>query len=204
MRTILAVLVITLFSTCTPAQSSAPSAPVTEGNTSAVLRPALDSIRQTVPMLKVDKWKLSGALKDEMQGDIQSITNDLDGTLPQLLQVADAPPVLMSHVLPATRNIDALYNVLLRVTATAKVAAPSEQSAALENAVSQLQQAKQALEGRILKQASALEQRVLDSQTALKASQDALAKAKADAAAAADAAKKTTRTKKKSTHKSSQ
>lgn len=198
MRAVIALLAVTLCSTGMFAQAAdAPTAPT--GNTSAVLKPSLDSIRQTLSTLRVDKWKLSGMLREETQGNIQSIHTDMDSTLPKLLDAADAPPVLMSHVLPATRNVDALYNVLLRVAATAKVSAPSEQSAALEESVTHLQQAKQVLENRILRQASALEKRVLDSEASLKASQDALAKAQADAAASA--AKKPT--KKKTMHKSS-
>lgn len=166
---------------------------------SGVLLPALASVRRAVETARPDKWKLSHALEDETNNNIHSIQQDLDATLPQLLSAADTRPVLLSHVLPATRNVDALYNVLLRVAATAKVAASSDQSAMLEDAVAQLQDAKRVLEKRVGDEAAAQEHSILSMQTALKAKQDELAKAQADLA---DAQSSKT-TKKKSSRRSS-
>ncbi|MBS1815059.1 MAG: hypothetical protein JSS87_09320 [Acidobacteria bacterium] len=166
---------------------TAPGAPASApqyAGISGVLQPALASVRHAVETARPDKWKISNSLEDETIKNIHSIEHDMDATLPQLLSAADTRPVLLSHVLPATRNVDALYNVLLRVAATAKVAAPNEQTAMLEDAVAQLQEAKRVLEDRVREQAAAEEKRVNDLQVSLKASQDALAKAQADAAAA--------------------
>jgi hypothetical protein len=136
-----------------PAAAPAQTQPKTP---SAILRPALDNLQQTLSTLRLDKWKASAAVREEADANISSIHHDLEATLPTLLATADAAPDSIVRVLPAYRNIEALYDVLLRVTAAGKLAAPSQQSAALDQTTASLDEARRALGDSL--QASAITQ----------------------------------------------
>jgi cell division septation protein DedD len=89
--------------------------------------------------------------------------------LPQLLATADAAPNSVSQLLPAYRNVEALYDVLLRVCQVANLAAPSQQSAAIDHARASLEDARHTLGDRINSAALAQEQQVHSLQAALRA-----------------------------------
>jgi hypothetical protein len=107
---------------------------------SALLQPALESLQQALLVAHPDRWKAPGAVTAESAADIGSIQRDLNNTLPGLLTTADSGAV--AQLVPAYRNVDALYDVLVRVTQTAVLAAPAPQSTALQQATAKLQQAR--------------------------------------------------------------
>ena len=112
---------------------------------SSLLTPALDTLRQSVGNLRLDKWKAPGAVRQEANSNIGSITRDLDGTLPGLLTTADAAPGVISQNLPVFRNVDALYDVLLRVVETADLSAPEGDTDSLHHALTALDDARRSL-----------------------------------------------------------
>ena len=128
---------------------------------SALLQPALDTVLQTVTAVKLEKWK-RGTVRDETGEHITAIEHDLQGTLPPLLQTADANAATLSKVLPVTRNAEALYDVLVSVVEAARVAAPPDQVAQLEQALSGLGTALKSLDDRVLEIATAQEQQTSD------------------------------------------
>jgi hypothetical protein len=134
---------------------------------SAQLQPALDSLGQTVGALNLDKWK-KGSIRDEAGANLSSIQRDLQSTLPPLLTQADAVPQAMSRQLPIARNIDALYDVLLRVVDGARIAAPSDQFSQLQSAMTDLEKARHALNDGLQSMAAAQEKQIGDLQVALK------------------------------------
>jgi hypothetical protein len=107
---------------------------------SAILQPALGSIQQALAIVRPEKWKAPGTVSSEAASDIGSIQRDLNSTLPPLLSAADSGS--MTQLLPAYRNVEALYDVLVRVTQTSILAAPAQQSSALQQATMDLQQAR--------------------------------------------------------------
>lgn len=123
---------------------------------SAIVEPAVIQIRQTLSGLRTDKWKTPGPVTQETAQNLASIQRDLDTTLPGLLATADRNAASVQDVLPAYRNVDALYDVLLRVTEVSKLAAPSQQSTALQQAMVSLEDARRTLGDQI--QSSALNQ----------------------------------------------
>ncbi len=125
------------------AQGAAPVAAT--ATASGILSPALTSLRQSLAGLRLDKWKAPGPVREETSGNIGSITRDLDGTLPGLLATADAAPLAVSQTLPVFRNVDALYDVLLRVVETADLSAPDSDTDALHRALTQLEDARRSL-----------------------------------------------------------
>jgi len=137
------------------AAASAPS-PI-----SGLLQPALDTVHKTLESLRLDKWK-KGTVRDEAGTNIDSIRTDLRSNLPPLIQSADAAPGTVSKLLPLSRHLNALYDVLLRVSEASRVAAPDDQAALLQQALLSLSNARLALDDRIRGSAGALEQQVVD------------------------------------------
>ena len=91
---------------CTPALAPEPP--------STLVKPALDQLDQTITALRFDRWK-KGSIRDEASQDSDSISNNLHRSLPPLLLAADAAPTANSKLVPAFQNVDAVYDVLLRV-----------------------------------------------------------------------------------------
>jgi len=146
----------------TPVASPAPVAP------SALLKPALVNVQQTMGELKLEKWK-KGDIRDGAGTNIAAIQRDIQDKLPPLLQDADAAPGAISKVLPLYRNIDALYDVVLRVLEASRVSAPADQIVQLQQALTTLGDARRSLDGHLQESATALEKQVSDLRSTLKA-----------------------------------
>ncbi len=146
--------------TTTPgAVTAQPAAPVVPVSTQ--LQPALTAVRQTADMVRVDKWK-RGNIRDEAAQNISQIERDIDVTLPPMLRDADTAPASLSKLLPISRNISALYDVLLRVVEASRVVAPDEQVAQLQQALVTLGNARLAFGDRMQTSAAAMEKQVAD------------------------------------------
>jgi hypothetical protein len=155
----------------TPAMAPA-SAEVPPSQTpSAVLEPALESIRQALVILRPEKWKAPGTVTADTTQSIASIQRDLDSTLPPLLTTADAGISSVPQVLPVYRNIEALYDVLVRVTQTSILAAPAAQSLALQQASMKLQQGRRELADLLQSSAQIQDRQLHEVQTKLRAIQ---------------------------------
>jgi hypothetical protein len=151
----------------TAANPNAASAPARNAGPrpSAVLQPSLDGLQQAVAGVQLEKWK-KGSVRDEAGVNVSSIQKDLQSTLPPLLVEADAGTI--TKVLPVERNINALYDVLLRVVDGARIAAPGDQFTALQNAQADLEKARQALSDQMQDTAAAQEKQIGSLQVALK------------------------------------
>ena len=136
---------------------------------SATMQPALDDLQQVLGSLRPDKWKGPGEVREEASANIDSIHRDLQGTLPSLLASADAAPNSVAQILPAFRNIEALYDVLLRVTEAGNLFAPNEQKQALEQTRAKLEDARRSLGERLQALAVAHEKQIHDLQAAVHA-----------------------------------
>lgn len=134
---------------------------------SILLQPGLDGIQRALGTLNQEKWK-KGTVRDEAETNIQAIQRDLTSTLPPLLKAADTGPGAMSKMLPVSRNIDALYDVLLRVVDGARISAPGDQVGQLQAALTGLEKARLALNDHLQEMAATGEKQVSDLQVALK------------------------------------
>jgi len=112
-----------------------------------------------VNALKLEKWK-RGTVREEANANISDIQRDVQTTLPSLLKDADAAPGILSKMLPLSRNVNALYDVLLRVEEGARVAAPAEQVTQLERTLVSLEKARSALDLQLQETAAAQEKQV--------------------------------------------
>ena len=136
---------------------------------SATLQPSLDVLKQALAQMSIDKWKASPAIRTEADGNLKSIQRDLQTTLPNLLASADAAPDSTAKTLPVFRNVDALYDVVLRLDAAGRLAAPKDQMSALDQALSGLSDVRRTLGDQVQANAEAVETRVSRLQAALKA-----------------------------------
>jgi hypothetical protein len=117
----------------------------------------------------MDKWK-RGTVRDEARDQISAILRDLQTTLPPLLDTADASPGTSSKMLPVSRNIAALYDVLLRVVEAARISASAEELTQLEQALISLGNARAALDDQLQASVIALEKQEVDLRSTLQAS----------------------------------
>lgn len=169
------IFLMTFCGSCVAFAAQAPAAvqPSTTaqpaGTPSSIMQPALDTLRQALETLRPDKWKTSGPAREEAAANVSSIGHDLETTLPPLLAAADRAPGSVAQVLPAYRNIEALYDVVLRVSETGNFSAPTQQIAALEQARAQLEDARRALGEHLQSAALAQDQQVRNLQVAVRA-----------------------------------
>ncbi len=126
-----------------PAEAALPSA-------TTLVTPSTRELEAAVAGLRIAKWKAPGPVKDEAQGNAASITRDLQTTLPGLLTQSDAAPHSVANAFAVYRNLEALYEVLLRVAGTADLAAPDEESASLTHALGMLERTRRSLADSIL------------------------------------------------------
>ena len=149
-----------------PAPAATATAP---GTASGLVQPSVGTLNQALGMLRVEKWKVSRNVREATATNIGSIRHDLDATLPGLISTADASPGSISAMLPLTRNLGALYDVVLRVAVIAESGAPQEQLGALEQAMTSLEGARRGLGDRLQNVVEAQEQQISDLQKALAA-----------------------------------
>jgi hypothetical protein len=133
-----------------------------------LLQPSLDEVFQTATGLKIDRWK-RGTVRDEAGDNAAAILKDIHSTLPPLISAADAAKGSIGSVIPVVRNVDALYDVLLRVSEAARVSAPADQIAQLDQALNSLQKARLALYDRMQDSAAITEKHTTDLEGRLQA-----------------------------------
>ena len=121
--------------------------------------------------MDVHRWKAPGDVKDTTTADVQSIQRDLVTTLPGLLSQAQSAPASIGPAFAVFRNIDALYDVLLRITETATLAGSQSEASRLESTRSELQARRAQLGNAILASANAQDASVMQLRTSLQAAQ---------------------------------
>jgi hypothetical protein len=132
------------------AQPAATPAPADTSTVSTTIRPALSQVAQTLNSLNIRKWKAPNPVRDEATSNVAAIQRDINGTLATLLQQADASPTSVPAAFSVYRNVDALYDTLLRVVETAELAAPDNESNQLEATLKTLENARANLGDAIL------------------------------------------------------
>ncbi|MGA8741095.1 MAG: hypothetical protein WB561_07910 [Terracidiphilus sp.] len=149
----------------TPVATAGPTnSTFTPAAPSEILQRSLDEVQQTVGAVKLDKWK-RGTVRDEAETNIDAIQRDMNGTLPALMKEADAAPGTLSKVLPLSRNIDALYDVMVHVVEAARIVAPGDQVGELKQAMADLETARVAFGDQIQQTAAVQEKHISELRT---------------------------------------
>jgi hypothetical protein len=172
------------------AQNAASAPQQTAGTATAadLLQPALSDARSTLSALNLDKWK-KGTVREEAEENVNALQRDLDGNIQPMITAADAAPGQLSKALPLVKHLDAFYDVLLRVEEASRVAAPAGQIDALQRTLLRVSQARIAYDDVLQTQAAAVEKRMGDLQTAVRAAQQNVKDAQHQAELAKAAAK---------------
>jgi hypothetical protein len=137
--------------------ANAPAANLTETAIQG-LRPALGQVGSAFADLRINRWKGPADIRGTAQDDVASIQKDLTTTLPPLLDQAQAsgqPTGPLAPGLALFRNIDALYDVVLRVSETANMMAPSDEASEIEAARAALESARGDLGNALITSAAA-------------------------------------------------
>lgn len=146
-----------------------------EPSPSVVLRPALAEVQSTTANLNISRWKASGGIRRATQDDVGSIQRDLSQTLPGLLASADAAPESVPASFAAYRNVDALYDVLLRISAVANLAAPGDEADAIASSLQHLESARAKLGDAILHASQLRDAQMREFEAAIRAARAAQA-----------------------------
>ncbi len=149
----------------TPAAATPPAA--SAPRPSEILHPSLDQVKQAMADINISRWKAPGEIRASTQQNADSIQRDLSSVLPGLLAQADAAPGSASAVFPVYRNIDALYDVLLRISQTANLTAPQNEAVSIVSALDKLESARNQLADSILTNSRNAESKLANLQAAV-------------------------------------
>jgi hypothetical protein len=125
-------------------------------------------VSNALATLNISRWKTSGDIRNLTQQNAASIQKDIDATLPGLITQADAASGSVPPAFAVYRNVDALYDVLLRVAQTADMGAPQSEASSLQSALSDLESARSRLAQSILATSQTQETELTRLRTAIK------------------------------------
>jgi hypothetical protein len=150
----------------TAAQAVNPAQPRTQvslalGNSLQQVNIAAARLGQALSSINVPKWKAPGDVRQTTASDVDSMQRDLSDTLPALVNTALADPAKVSPAFSVYRNVDALYDVLLRVSQTAQIAGASRDAGLLEDQRSTLEDSRRQLGAALLQLAQAQDAEVI-------------------------------------------
>jgi hypothetical protein len=146
------------------AEASPSQGAITSPLISESLRPALDQVGQSVGQIQIDHWKVSKDWKQQLQNDANSISGDLSHQLPGLLQQAQATPTALDAQLRLMQNVDALYDVMVRLTLAADLTEKKADAARLDNALQNLEAARKTATAQLLAAAAQQHQQLTELQ----------------------------------------
>ncbi len=172
---LLQVFILTPKASAAGLQETAAVPPVETGALSPAisdsLRPALEQVGHTVWQIQIDHWKVSKSWKEQLQSDADSIASDLSHQLPGLLQQAQATPTALDAQLRVMQNVDALYDVLVRLTLAADLTEKKSDAALLDSALERLEAARKAATTQLVTAAAQQHQQLTALQAQAAASQ---------------------------------
>lgn len=123
-------------------------------NLDATLQPALRQVGSALRQVQINRWKLSRQWKAQLQNDASSIQQDLSEQLPALMQAGRSSPADLQPQWAVLRNVDALYDVLVRVATAANLSAARDDASVLADALQQLEMARKSATDGLLKAAA--------------------------------------------------
>ncbi len=134
---------------------------------SDALKPALEQVGAALTQVRIDRWKVSRDWKAQLRGDSSSIQQDLSSELPALFHAAQQSPSALSPQLAVVHNIDALYDVLVRIATAASLSGGKTDARVLNDALQRLESARKVASGQMIQAASARDQEFAQYQAAV-------------------------------------
>lgn len=110
----------------TPAPAPPPPPPSAPGINTAPLISTLSALEQStrqtsldLARLRIDKWKMDGNSREQMQANTQSLLNNMTNALPGMLSASRSAPTSVPATLKLYRDLNVLHDVLSSVAETA-------------------------------------------------------------------------------------
>lgn len=144
-----------------PAATHAPLAFTTS------LQPALEQVGASIGQIQIDRWKLPREWKSQLHNDASSIQQDLSHQLPALIEQAQASPAALDAQMRVMQNVNALYDVLVRLTMAANLTEKKQDAAMLDGALQQLEAARKTASDELLRGISQQNRQILHLQSQL-------------------------------------
>ncbi|MBA2678294.1 MAG: hypothetical protein H0U76_07875 [Ktedonobacteraceae bacterium] len=181
--TILAMQLILSGSTATALQATVPVNMATPSNSPASpsfaasenLHAALSQVRLALDHVQIDHWKLSRDQKQQLDGDANSIEHDIQSRLPGLFDAVRQSPTALAPQLNVLHNVDALYDVLVRLSTAANLAGGKADAGILDDALQGLESARKIAAAQVLQAVSLRDQQDSQAQAQVVASQGSTA-----------------------------
>jgi hypothetical protein len=136
------------------------------GNSLQQVNITIAHLRRTLDSVNVPKWKAPGDVRQTTISDIDSMQRDVQDTLPALINTALGDPAKISPSFAVYRNVDALYDVLLRVSETAQLAGASRDASLLEDQRAALEDSRTQLGAALLQSSQSQDAEVVRLRTA--------------------------------------
>lgn len=142
--------------------AGAQAAPANSGAAMPIdsLSSALHQTAAVLDQVNVSRWRVSKGWKRQLQDDVASIQQDISTQLPGLFEKAHASPKLIGPQLAAMQNVDALYDVLVRVSTAANLSGNKGDASALDGALQQLESSRKAASQQLQQAASLQDQQL--------------------------------------------
>ena len=134
---------------------------------SVSLQPALQQVGTSVSRIQIDRWKLPQNWKSQLHSDADSIQQDLSHQLPALFQQVQASPAALDAQMRVMQNVNALYDVLVRLTMAANLTEKKNDAAMLDNALQRLESARKTASDQLLHAVLLQNQQIVHLQTQL-------------------------------------
>ena len=131
------------------------------GNSLQQVSISVAHLRRVIDTINVPKWKAPGDVRRTTASDVDSMRSDVTDTLPALINAALGDPSKVSPAFSVYRNVDALYDVLLRVSETAQLAGASQDADLLEDQRAALENSRTQLGAALLQSAQAQEAEIV-------------------------------------------
>jgi hypothetical protein len=124
--------------------------------------------------IRIERWKADGSYKKQALANVDSIQRNLQGALPEMIELLRAAPEDMPATFKLYRNLDALYDVLGSVVESAGAFGSKDDFQTLSNDLSSFETTRKAVAGRIETLASSKEAEIVRLRTDLKTAQAAI------------------------------
>jgi hypothetical protein len=177
----LACALAALAATAAHAQSTSNDAPAPVAYASASeVNNILAQVKQTAQNIdgdlsktRVEKWKTDSGIKNEIQGNIESVRRNLQSALPEMTTALSNAPEDLAASFKLYRNLDALYDVFGQVVESAGAFGTKDEYQNLGNDMSSLQSTRRMLGERMQNLAAAKETELTRLRNEVKAAQAA-------------------------------